>query len=262
MASTVEATSSNLVVPVSYMVDQYYKIAEQYQATHSNISQQYSVIPTFLRYLGRVKDKEVLDLACGNGFFTRIIKQRGALKVVGVDVSKKMLDLAKKQEKKKPLGIKYLQYDVALMPKIGVFDLVSAVFLLHYASTKKELLAMCRNIYKNLKKDGRFITFSHNPVNPLQPNRKYDFTVMPKTKTLKEGGKMVVKIYKNKKELCVLTTFFWSKKTYEDILREAGFKSIFWRNLVVSADGLNKFGRSFWLDYYKQPGTIFLSCVK
>jgi predicted RNA methylase len=38
--------------------------------------------------LGDLRDKNVIDLACGEGFFTRSIKWAGAARVVGVDISK------------------------------------------------------------------------------------------------------------------------------------------------------------------------------
>jgi ubiquinone/menaquinone biosynthesis C-methylase UbiE len=40
----------------------------------------------------------VLDLACGEGFYTRRIKQRDAARVVGVDVSQPMIELARAEE--------------------------------------------------------------------------------------------------------------------------------------------------------------------
>jgi predicted RNA methylase len=38
--------------------------------------------------LGDLRGKNVIDLACGEGFFTRSITWAGAARVVGVDISK------------------------------------------------------------------------------------------------------------------------------------------------------------------------------
>jgi ubiquinone/menaquinone biosynthesis C-methylase UbiE len=48
----------------------------------------------------------VLDIGCGEGYFARQAARLGA-KVVGIDESKKMIAIARKKEKEKPLGIEY-----------------------------------------------------------------------------------------------------------------------------------------------------------
>jgi toxoflavin synthase len=58
----------------------------------------------FLNLIGDVKGKTVLDLACGEGRFTREIKKRGARHVVGVDNSDAMIGLARTIERKNPVG--------------------------------------------------------------------------------------------------------------------------------------------------------------
>jgi len=50
---------------------------------------------SFFKELGDVKGLRVLDLACGNGHYTRQIYERGAKEVAGVDVSSEMIKLAK-----------------------------------------------------------------------------------------------------------------------------------------------------------------------
>jgi 2-polyprenyl-3-methyl-5-hydroxy-6-metoxy-1,4-benzoquinol methylase len=40
---------------------------------------------TLFELIGPVAGKTVLDLACGEGFYTRSLKQKGAAKVVGMD---------------------------------------------------------------------------------------------------------------------------------------------------------------------------------
>src|SRR2546426_8483615 len=87
---------------------------------------------TFFRMVGALAGQRVLDLACGFGFYTRLLKQRGAAQVVGVDISPEMIRLAQ-QEQAEPLGITYQVGDAAALPQLGRFDLVTAVYLLNYA---------------------------------------------------------------------------------------------------------------------------------
>lgn len=62
--------------------------------------------PAFLKFIGNLRGKKVLDAGCGEGYNTRIFARRGAL-MVGIDISNKMIAFARKMEKKKPLGIRY-----------------------------------------------------------------------------------------------------------------------------------------------------------
>ena len=52
----------------------------------------------------------VLDLACGQGRLTRQLARRGAY-VVGLDISARLLELAREAEKVDPLGITYVEAD-------------------------------------------------------------------------------------------------------------------------------------------------------
>lgn len=246
----------------SKMPAEYDNIADQYKkaAIEKRIHRQYVLIPTFLHFLKDVKNKTVLDLACGEGFWTRIIQEKGAAKVVGIDLSKKMIDLAKKDEKTNP-RIEYFVYNVAKLPKIGEFDLITAMFLLHFSKTKKELFSMCENIHKNLKTGGRFFAMNSSPTHPFQNNKKYDFTMKAK-KPLKEGDIIVTTIFKEGVKLCSFKAYFWKKETYETALKEAGFKTIKWHNPIISQEGIEMFGCKFWKEYLETPANIVIGCEK
>lgn len=245
------------------MIAEYDKIAELYKeaATEKRNHRKYVLIPTFLHFLKDVKNKPVLDLACGEGFWTRIIKEKGAAKVIGIDISTEMIKLAKKKEKETKMGIKYFVYDAINLPKIGEFDLITAVFLLHYAKTKEDLVAMCKSIYKNLKNRGRFIDIINNPLYPLQPYKKYDFTREAKV-PVKEGNVLKTTIYTNGHKTCSFNTYFWKKETYETAFKKAGFKTIKWHNPLVSQEGINTLGYDFWKDFLDRPPTTVLECIK
>ena len=53
---------------------------------------------TFFRMVETLDGKRVMDLACGFGFYTRLLKQHGAAQVIGVDISPEMIRLATQQE--------------------------------------------------------------------------------------------------------------------------------------------------------------------
>ena len=82
--------------------------------------------PATFKLLGNVRGRLVLDLACGEGYNTRILAGKGA-EVTGVDFSEKMIELAEKEEKKEKLGIRYLPADASDLSQLpsSHFDIVT-----------------------------------------------------------------------------------------------------------------------------------------
>jgi ubiquinone/menaquinone biosynthesis C-methylase UbiE len=68
-------------------------------------------IGALLDLAGEIAGLEVCDLACGEGVLARALAQHGA-HVTGVDISRRLLDLARRKEADEPLGISY-QFDDA-----------------------------------------------------------------------------------------------------------------------------------------------------
>src|SRR5262249_6355147 len=144
------------------MTTDYDPIAEQYQRSKQHPWRTHIESYTLMELIGDPTGKSVLDVACGEGFYTRMLRQRGAAAVTGVDLSAGMIELARKQEEKHCLGIEYRVGDGKSLPA-GNYDLVVAAFLLNYARTRDELQAMCNGIARSLKPGGRFVSVNSNP---------------------------------------------------------------------------------------------------
>lgn len=73
--------------------------------------------------LGDVVGQRICDLACGQGRVARHLADRGA-RVVGIDLSTKLLAIARRYEQEQPRGIDYLQTDARNLDvaALGVFD--------------------------------------------------------------------------------------------------------------------------------------------
>jgi len=73
--------------------------------------------PAFLEFVGDLSGQEALDAGCGEGYNTRIFARQGA-RMTGVDISGKMIELARAEEGRDPLGIRY---EVASMSDLSPF---------------------------------------------------------------------------------------------------------------------------------------------
>lgn len=240
---------------------QYDSIALIYATAEALPFRPYVELYTDLKLMGDIEGKVILDVACGDGLYSRLFRQRGAAKVVGMDISAGMIEVARSIEEKTKLGIEYLVHDAAEMPVLGSFDLVTAMYLLHYAQTEEIMLRMCRNMYANLRPGGRLVTVAANPdFNIRGPNlTKYGITMHMK-EPARGGDKCTADVLVNPP--FVLEFYHWSRETHEWALREAGFRNITWPRHECSPDGIAKYGRAFWDDYLTNPHAVPIVCER
>ncbi|RKH43550.1 class I SAM-dependent methyltransferase [Corallococcus sicarius] len=217
---------------------------------------------TFFKALGSVEGQTVLDLACGDGLYTRQLKARGAHRVVGVDISEEMIGVARRQDEAEPLGIEYRVSDVADMAPLGAFDCVTAVYLLHYAHSPEHLLRMCRNIHAHVKPGGRFVTYAFNPgFSAKGPNStRYGITMLDFPESPREGQEISAELHT--KSPFTIHFSYWSRATHEQALREAGFQNLTWIRPDCSPEGISRYGREFWQDYLDNPHGVALRCER
>ncbi|HTI49785.1 MAG TPA: class I SAM-dependent methyltransferase, partial [Planctomycetaceae bacterium] len=160
------------------MTTNYDPIAEQYKRAKLQPWRTHLESFTLLHLIGDLAGQRVLDVACGEGFYTRLLRARGATKVIGVDLSPRMVELARHEETARPLGIEYRVGDGRDLSLEEPQDLVVAAYLLNYARDREELAAMCRGVARCLKSGGRFVTVNSNPAlnfSTAPSYRKYGF---------------------------------------------------------------------------------------
>jgi len=102
-----------------------------------------------------VRDKEVLDLGCGAGGKTVFIKENGAQRVVGVDLSELLIKQADCFQKERKMDIEFHQGNVCELPfKDNVFDLLIASDLVEHVKPPEK---MFKEAYRVLKSGGVFL---------------------------------------------------------------------------------------------------------
>lgn len=117
--------------------------------------------PAMEEMLPDLKDKSVLDIGCGYGHNCLDFIKRGANKAVGIDISEKMLAVAKK-ESSHP-NIEYRRMDMAEISSLNMkFDLVYSSLAFHYAENFKKLM---EDIFKLLNDFGTLLYSQEHPIN-------------------------------------------------------------------------------------------------
>ena len=123
----------------------------------------YTARPQVMALCEPLAGKLVLDLGCGEGYCSRMLRQRGA-EVVGLDVSERMIALARQSEREHPLGIRYDTSD-AVTTDLGdaSVDLVVAVFLFNYLGVEQMHKTMA-NVHRMLRPGGHFVFAVPHPA--------------------------------------------------------------------------------------------------
>jgi SAM-dependent methyltransferase len=102
----------------------YDRVADDYEAMFGNYVDD-PATSALLELLGDVTSMRLVDAPCGEGRVARELARRGA-DVVGMDLSAALLEKARAFESAEPLGIKYVQGDVAARDALAeeTFDAV------------------------------------------------------------------------------------------------------------------------------------------
>ncbi|MGH4028829.1 class I SAM-dependent methyltransferase [Actinomycetota bacterium Odt1-20B] len=215
---------------------------------------------SFLRALGQVRGKRVLDVGCGDGVYARMVAQRGAGPVVGTDSSGEMIRLAEEAETAAPLGIQYQVHDVATMPELGSFDLVVAVNVLHYADSRATLDDMCRRMASNLAPGGRLLAYVGNAEVDADAAREFGFLV-ERPADAREGDSYTVTIPATPP--ASVEVRHWSAASLARAVTSAGLTRVGWEEITHAPLGPDDAARRESLErLLKNPPSLLLSAYK
>ena len=228
------------------MATDYNAIAKEYQASKLQPWRKHIEAYSLLKLAGDLSNKDVLDLACGEGFYTRQLKLRGANNVEGVDISNAMIQLARTAEEQNPLGITYHKYDVSNLALNKQFDLITASYLLNYAKTAEELIQFGKAIAKHLNPGGRFVTINSNPSYKEVVNTTFKYGFTRENESYLEGGEVVYRFYQANESHIEVVNYHLERHTHEIALEQAGLSNIQWHDTELSPEGEEEFGADFW----------------
>lgn len=117
-------------------------------------------MPALFSLLPSLENKKILDLGCGYGGHCMEFVRLGAERVVGVDISQKMLEIARRENVHE--RISYLNMAMEDISAIDErFDIAVSSLALHYV---EDFEGVVKNIHSLLNEGGVFVFSQENPI--------------------------------------------------------------------------------------------------
>lgn len=232
------------------------KVANWYQNTISakKSTQKDLILPELLKFLPleSVKNKRIIDLGCGTGFFLKEYLQGETEKSLGIDVDDEIIELASEnlrheieQEK-----VVLMKGDATNLKNVGEksFDVVLSV---ESIPNINDLKAFAKEVYRILENKGKFVAVVNHPAFRIPQASDWYFD-----KEKQKQGRVVYKYKnshsikidmnpgnKNKKTKIFTTTFHRPFEEYLNTFTKAGLTFSFMKEICsnrVSQNGIRK----------------------
>jgi len=190
-----------------------------------------------IKKYSKIKVKNILSLGCGTASYEILLAKKG-FKIVGIDRSEKMIEIAK--EKKENLDIKFKIADISNFRVNKKFDFGMAMFnIVGYMVENDMMGKMLKNVSNSLKKNALFVfDFWYGPAvlksRPENKEKLIENGLIRKTTQKLDIEKSIIdinfKIIKKQNNVFKNITKenhkirFWYFKELEYFLNKNGFK--------------------------------------
>ena len=186
-----------------------------------------------------VEGARVLDVACGTGDLSLVLAEAGAGRVVGLDFCRPMLEIARGKAEAESRAVPFVEGDALRLPFAdGTFDVVTIAFGLRNLAGVFEGLKELRRI---LRPGGRVAVLEFS--SPVVPGfralfRLYFTRVLPRVGGLVSGSRGAYEYLPDS------VSRFPDQKRLAELMREAGFEGVGYRNLTGGIAALHTGARS------------------
>lgn len=228
-------------------------IASAYEdfGTDKTPIRKYAENHTVLENIWPLASADVLEVACSDGHFARLLIANGAKSVHAVDLSPEMIAAAKR--KTDDPRISYGVADV-LNLEVGTaeYDILISSFAQSYALNIAELDSMCRQLFAQLKPGGRILTLNDHP--DFLPDREQDYRKYGKSKKCDperiDGTQISVCWYcedsKGDIHEIPFKCQYYHRDTLVGAFKAAGFTDVVVSDCLISTEGLEAFPTGYW----------------
>ncbi len=214
--------------------------AEKYSAEREVAYSTFVEAPAVTEAIGDVRGKSVLDAGCAGGYFTRKLDYLGA-NIIGIDVSPRMLEWAKRKDKKQ----EYFEMDARYLGfKDNSFDCILSSLLFNNIPEYETVL---EEFNKILRPSGKLVFSVLNP-NYTESKKHEDGYIYEYWPTLMAEDERVKLIHRTMKD-------------YEDGLNNAGFNT---ENLIVPKpqEELKRINPEIYEKRLKNPAFLVIKASK
>jgi SAM-dependent methyltransferase len=116
--------------------------------------------PAIRALLPSIAGKRVVDLGCGFGWASRWMRERGAISVLGLDLSENMISRAKADTSDAAITYRIADLETFSLPE-AAFDLAYSVLTLHYISDFDRLVS---TVHRSLVPGAEFVFTIEHPI--------------------------------------------------------------------------------------------------
>jgi ubiquinone/menaquinone biosynthesis C-methylase UbiE len=135
-----------------------YQVFRQERGTYNELVE----VPAMLGLIGDVKGKTVLDVGCGFGYYSVLLVKSGAT-VTGIDISEKMIELAKNNAREASVKCHFYVCDMQDMSMFerNSFDTVVSSIVVDSLDFLEKAFS---EVYRVLKEGGTFAFSENHPL--------------------------------------------------------------------------------------------------
>src|SRR5213594_2666753 len=134
-------------------------------ASFKDLCRSIAYLGPVLEFVGSVRDKQVLDLACGDGWLSWSLAKGGAI-VTGCDISSRSIEVGERVARANGLEDR-LRFDTMICEKLTYDDNQFDLVLMHAAMHHCDIEQVSKEIWRVLKPGGKAVLIEDYAYHPL-----------------------------------------------------------------------------------------------